>query len=576
MPNKLSSITKAEILEALDFIDHNGIPKDNEWNQYWIMYNRIPYPFKHSVHLASKFKIDFRSDHFYRTRISELGFNIQFKSEKGKDKAPKFWIGASYFGESPNHIPMLEDFIKNSYWATDHDFSSKTGKTIDKRLSQVSINDRIAIRFFSRKNSTIAIAALGTVKSIDEIHNGHLEVIWDYFPKLYNGPKPSGQGAGNWWNTFLEISRPEDIELIFDHEITNKRLSRLTWNLEHGYMSPSGRQGKSKDLKSHEGQFGYGHEEWLFDNAKLIDGYHYGFLEPVRKYQKFHTGKIYDVTFYTLDADSSIRYEVGEVYGLEVIDEQLADSIKQQYKTNGWLQEMEQQIIACGANDNGFSGFNGIDIFNVRYRPENLRINSPYKAIPKENAIYSAQRYTFIQDTSFSLNIEEEEEQFIFITPFPPSSNDGKDTNEDTGQPKRKKSFRKPKEVEIVYLHDAISIALTQKIRGIHQHQNVHPEHPAGYGQHRIDIVVNTNQGLVFYEIKTYPSILTAIREAFGQLMEYSYWSKHNRAVKIIIVTQIPITPKAKEYFNHLRDKFNLPLYYQSFDLSTGHLSEIT
>ena len=59
-----------------------------------------------------------------------------------------------------------------------------------------------------------------------------------------------------------------------------RRMARICWN-DNGWVFPSGRLGKSKDKKSHEGKYGYGHEEWLMDTSKLINGYNYGFLEPI-------------------------------------------------------------------------------------------------------------------------------------------------------------------------------------------------------------------------------------------------------------------------------------------------------
>ena len=56
-----------------------------------------------------------------------------------------------------------------------------------------------------------------------------------------------------------------------------KRLARIAYN-EEGWQRPSGQYGKSKSKNSHEGKYGYGNEEWLFDKERLMDGYHYAFL----------------------------------------------------------------------------------------------------------------------------------------------------------------------------------------------------------------------------------------------------------------------------------------------------------
>jgi hypothetical protein len=110
-----------------------------------------------------------------------------------------------------------------------------------------------------------------------------------------------------------------------------------------------------------------------------------------------------------------------------------------------------------------------------------------------------------------------------------------------------------------------------QKINGI---INVTKEHPTGYGRNRIDIVVNNKGNLIFYEIKTYNAISTSIREALGQLFEYCYHPDKQNAKELIIVTQIPADSPTRKYFNHLRNLFNIEIYYQSYDLDTKTLSE--
>lgn len=61
-----------------------------------------------------------------------------------------------------------------------------------------------------------------------------------------------------------------------------RRNARICWN-EFSWQYPSGEAGKSSFRGAYERMYGYGNEEWLFDFSKLIDGCHYGFLEPVRQ-----------------------------------------------------------------------------------------------------------------------------------------------------------------------------------------------------------------------------------------------------------------------------------------------------
>ena len=356
----------------------------------------------------------------------------------------------------------------------------------------------------------------------------------------------------------------------FGQNVNEKRIARLCWN-DKGWVLPSGKFGKSEHAGSHEAKHGYGHEEWLFDTGKLIDGYHYGFLEPIRKQQDAFANNFYDVWLYTIDGETKKRYWVGEIKNVEVLDKAEADEIKKEYIRRHWLREMEEQIKASGANPKGFSNWKGVDLFNICFLPTNVKLNDPYFEIPQDNPVIEQTRYAFaFYKNEFNLSADEKEDGFTFTS----STYDGED--DDDRKPKTKTYIREPKAVEIVYLHKAIRKSLTKELRKKYGVKNVTPEHPAGYAANKIDIVVKDKSGLIFYEIKTYPTLKTSIREAIGQLIEYSSWTNHTKAKQLIVITQPHDDfEKAKIYFRHLRDTYNLPLYYQSYDTEKNVLSEL-
>ncbi|MFC4739991.1 hypothetical protein ACFO3U_08290 [Flavobacterium ponti] len=354
----------------------------------------------------------------------------------------------------------------------------------------------------------------------------------------------------------------------FGNNEVEKRIARLTWN-ENGWVKPSGPEGKSKNKDTHEGQFGYGHEEWLLDISKLVDGYHYGFLEPIRKQQQAYINNIYDVWLYTIDNISKKRYWVGEINKIEVIDNAEAERIKEIYVQNKWHQEMESQIIDCDANADGFSDWNGVDLFNVRFLPTDLKFNSDYFELPKENKIYEQSRYSFANYNE-GLTPIKAEKGFIFNSDI-----ENKEGNNDTSKIGTATYAREPKAIEVTYVHKAICDGIKVKFVEQFGYENVSTENHAGYGNNRIDMVVKNNNEYVFYEIKAYNSSRASIREALGQLLEYSYWINKDNANKLVIVSQkLGDLDDSKIYIKHLREKFQLPIYFQTFDLTTKELSE--
>ncbi|MGB3079802.1 MAG: hypothetical protein WBB31_12035 [Saprospiraceae bacterium] len=346
-----------------------------------------------------------------------------------------------------------------------------------------------------------------------------------------------------------------------------KRIARLCWN-DNGYIMPSGRVGKSKNIDTHEAKYGYGHEEWLFDIGKLINGYHYGFLEPIRKQQDAYANKTYDVLLYNIDGKSKRRYWIGEIKSVEVLSKEHALKIQSTYRKKKWLSEMQEQIKSSNASARDFSRWKGVDLFNIRFKPENLKLNDPYFDVPKNNHLHNLSRYSFTHFTG-DLFIPNMNGVFRFQ-----SSENSYENESDV--PETIKYEREPKAIEILYLHKAISKSLTKELKKQYGNENVTPEHPSGTGGCKIDIVVNDKGKMLFYEIKTYTSMKSSIREAIGQLMEYALWTNQKRAIKFIVVTQPHgDCEQARVYFKHLRDTYKIPLYFQTYDKDRHVLSEM-
>ncbi len=340
-----------------------------------------------------------------------------------------------------------------------------------------------------------------------------------------------------------------------------KRIARITWN-KNGWIMPSGRSGKSDHLESHEGKYGYGHEEWLFDLSKIIDGYHYGFLEPIRKQQKAYLNKFYTVWLYTIDGETKKRFHVGQILSCEVIDSDLANAVKDSYKSNGWLSEMEQQIIESGANSKGFSNYAGVDLFNIRFKPQNLMIENEYTELPKGHEIYSQSRYSFAgYKENFSSDGITSNTKLKFY------SNPIIEGEEQDDAVITKTHVREPRAVEITYLHDKLSKSLTRYLSAIYGTEKVTREHILGDTFNRIDIVVNDSDELILFEIKTYASAKTSVREAIGQLFEYNYYPENINAKQMVIVTPPnQFSSEIAKYISYLRSTFAIPMYYATFD----------
>jgi hypothetical protein len=76
------------------------------------------------------------------------------------------------------------------------------------------------------------------------------------------------------------------------------------------------------------------------------------------------------------------------------------------------------------------------------------------------------------------------------------------------------------------------------------------------------DLVIKSGEGYEIYELKTSDSPRECIRQAIGQLLEYSYWPNSPEYKKLWIVGPSPIDEESSKFLDILRNKFNLPLEY--------------
>lgn len=347
------------------------------------------------------------------------------------------------------------------------------------------------------------------------------------------------------------------------------RICRICWNT-NGWVKPSGRIGKSKSsAKSHEKDFGFGHEEWLFDMDKIYNGYHYGFLEPVRKFQTKYALKTFNFLLYTVNGRTLQRYWIGNLKEVEVLSKELAEKAIEYYRKNGWLQEMRNDLERVGLDGNRMTNkyLSELDIINIRFRPEEIAniFEQPILVDSSDKRI-TANRYVL-------LNVEKGQEKLfdtkeIKVYSFE-SGNDGENKNKANVS----KSFTQ-KAVEHEARHNKMSDSFLAYLKNTYGFENVKRECRA-YENSRIDIVRKSNVGDVFYEIKTYNFLETSMRVAIGQLFEYCFYPETKNAAKLYLVSHISPDENFIKYLNQLNKFIKISLGYIQFDVEKNEIVKI-
>jgi hypothetical protein len=111
--------------------------------------------------------------------------------------------------------------------------------------------------------------------------------------------------------------------------------------------------------------------------------------------------------------------------------------------------------------------------------------------------------------------------------------------------------------------HNHLQDALYRQLVVRYGKHNVRTEQPSGVGT-QIDVVVKRKNEYWFYEIKTALTARACLREAIGQLLEYSFWPGAQEPSRFIVVGESPIDDDGKKYLRRLRNRFALRIEYES------------
>lgn len=123
-------------------------------------------------------------------------------------------------------------------------------------------------------------------------------------------------------------------------------------------------------------------------------------------------------------------------------------------------------------------------------------------------------------------------------------------------------------QLDVTLRHNQLQEALYQRLVSELGSENVGTEIPCG-GK-KVDVIVRVPEGYWFYEIKTYSSPRACVREALGQLLEYSFRPGAQEASRLTVVGESPLDSDGEEYLRHLRTRFALPIHYEQIAASTN------
>lgn len=332
-----------------------------------------------------------------------------------------------------------------------------------------------------------------------------------------------------------------------------EKVARICWN-NYDWKRPSGTEGKSRGTNTFENVFGFGYEEWLLDDSKIIDGYHYAFLEQVNTKMHLHAGNVYDIHLFTLTPSKKKAY-VGVLRNVECLDEKQAKAAYTYYRRAGWLQDMKEDV-RFAVKDGKVQGMNS-SMFNIRFKFADADIQYSNRPVISNEDPNTRGLYYRLMDKKGPFVFEKQGDGTIKTI----------DTNSWEMVTRDGKILVDP-------LHKKIQARLMVLLKGEYLH--LYAEKTISSESDRIDIKgqpIDDQRHWHYFEIKT-DSAKKSIREAFGQILEYAHYPKTSRATKLFIVGPEKPDEKDAQYMELIRTTYNIPIWFRWYSFEEDKLYE--
>jgi hypothetical protein len=321
-------------------------------------------------------------------------------------------------------------------------------------------------------------------------------------------------------------------------------ISRVCWN-SAGWQHPTGDAQHLESSPAYVVEHGFGHEEWLFDYSRTIDGYHYGFLQPVSDSQSRLEGNTIHVLLFAINAEKERMY-VGDIENCEVLTKAQSDHAQQHYQDAGWLQDMRESVQSVGGDSSRIdSRLPSSYLFDVRFKiGDGHRYPFPRKAADGDS-IAKLNRYKLFHANTGDVATWRRGHERSPNSELKVITRSG--TPATTYDPTHKRMQKE--------LFDILGKQFGRKY--------------VKYEENNVDLMVQTPERTILIEVKTDATAREAIRAALGQILEYAYFNSAHRLKEpeLVIIAPAPMTTDVHAYLALLRERFALNIRYLQFTL---------
>lgn len=336
-----------------------------------------------------------------------------------------------------------------------------------------------------------------------------------------------------------------------------KRIMRITWNENH-WEKPSGHKWKKENQGkvniAYENQFGFGHEEWLFNPRYRIGEFQYGMIQGVNG-AKLKKEIIDELYLYTKSPKGKI-YLLGRLKNVQRLKKLRKEELELFAK---YHKETVLELIECNADYSILKDNNLTPI---------LKFNIEEAIIFEEPKIFNFNISKYKRYQPYKLNeLDEYSLKDYFINNTNLLFVEGK-----SDKIENYSKVTTSKRNEINSLHVPMLNNIYDFLKQNYPNNKFSKEKSSIYGK-IIDLLELTeNKSYNFYEIKTHKSGLSNIREALGQILEYALIDTKIKVNKLIIVGPVKLNFVEEEYLHQLKNVIKINLEYWFYDIDKNNI----
>jgi hypothetical protein len=344
----------------------------------------------------------------------------------------------------------------------------------------------------------------------------------------------------------------------------DERMMRLTWN-ENNWEFPSHHDWHKKyqgTSEAHERQYGFGHEEWLFNSRYRLNGFQYGYIRGVNQMSR-EREIISKLLLFTIDPVSHNRYLVGRLNDVEIIEGYEPDQKMIQPVVSNHFNRMLEELADAKADITHFrkDGY----VANVKFewaKAEILVTPSPLNEI-KGGRYNRFQPYRIDEALKALINEELRTKAKLSFVP---------------GKAAHTPSYEKSTNSKRTTVERRHGIITDDLYNYLLKHNNINQDElsceKTRVGGQIVDLVIKRNNALTIFEVKTESAAIRNIRLAIGQLLEYALLDSSVKLEKLVIVGPADLVADEQEYFQRIQSLIGVPIEYWGYSFQQSSLEK--